>query len=161
MTTNNPVSGSAGVGGSNGTANGSGYASASSVAALAREIEVMRGELGELLAIPGRLDELAGLVAQPAMLAWRKICTARPRSIGVIRAASSRALVVTSVLLGVQNDELRITSIASVRRSGSTVVARILINWSASSVRAATARAWAATSSRVSRCSPALVNAAA
>jgi hypothetical protein len=66
VTTNNPDSGSAGVGGSNGTANGSGYASASSVAALAREIEVMRGELDELLAIPGRLDELAGLVTQLA-----------------------------------------------------------------------------------------------
>lgn len=66
MTTNNANSGAASVGGANDSANGSGYASASSVAALAREIEAMRDELSELLAIPGRLDELAGLVAQLA-----------------------------------------------------------------------------------------------
>jgi hypothetical protein len=80
-TTNNPDSGAADVDGANGTANGSGYASASSVAALAREIEAMRGELGELLAIPARLDELASLVAQ---LAEATAAACPPSAAGVI-----------------------------------------------------------------------------
>lgn len=81
MTTNNANSGAAGIGGANESPNGSGYASASSVAALAREIEAMRGELGELLAIPGRLDELAGLVAQ---LAEATVAVCPPGGAGVV-----------------------------------------------------------------------------
>lgn len=46
--------------------NGSAYATTSSVAALALEIEAMRRELGELLTLPARLDELASLLAQLA-----------------------------------------------------------------------------------------------
>lgn len=46
--------------------NGSAWASASSVAGLAREIDALRTDLSRLLPVPGRLDELAGLVAQLA-----------------------------------------------------------------------------------------------
>jgi len=46
--------------------NGSAYASAASVAGLAREIDALRRDLGELLRVPARLDELADLVAQLA-----------------------------------------------------------------------------------------------
>jgi hypothetical protein len=46
--------------------NGSAWASASSVAGLAREIDALRTDLSRLLRVPGRLDELAGLVAQLA-----------------------------------------------------------------------------------------------
>lgn len=48
------------------TTDGSAYASAGAVAGLARDIEALRRELGELLRLPARLDELAGLVTQLA-----------------------------------------------------------------------------------------------
>jgi hypothetical protein len=48
------------------SAHGSGYASAGAVAGLAREIDALRRDLGELLTLPARLDELAGLVTQLA-----------------------------------------------------------------------------------------------
>ena len=46
--------------------NGGEYASAGAVAGLAREIDALRHDLGELLTLPARLDELAGLVTQLA-----------------------------------------------------------------------------------------------
>jgi hypothetical protein len=49
-----------------GGVNGSAYASAASVAGLAREIDALRHDLGELLVMPARLDELADLVTQLA-----------------------------------------------------------------------------------------------
>ncbi|MGH7743663.1 MAG: hypothetical protein ACREQ5_02430 [Candidatus Dormibacteria bacterium] len=49
-----------------GSSNGTAYATTSSVTGLAREIEGLRGDLGEVLKLPARLDELAELVAQLA-----------------------------------------------------------------------------------------------
>ena len=46
--------------------NGAAYATTASVTGLAREIEALRGDLGELRALPERVKELAGLVAQLA-----------------------------------------------------------------------------------------------
>lgn len=66
-TTNNDHSGPVSPGDSHGTA----YASASSVAAVARDIEALRQSIEtlpveELHRLPGRVDELAGLLAQLA-----------------------------------------------------------------------------------------------
>jgi hypothetical protein len=46
--------------------NGSAWATASSVAGLAREIDALRHDVTGLLPLPGRLDELAGLLARLA-----------------------------------------------------------------------------------------------
>jgi hypothetical protein len=54
------------TGGEGGSSNGTAYATTSAVTGLAREIEGLRRELGELLTLPARLNELAVLVAQLA-----------------------------------------------------------------------------------------------
>jgi hypothetical protein len=61
-TTKNDHSGEA----SPGEANGSAYASASSVAGVARDIEALRCSIEKLHPLPGRVDELAELVARLA-----------------------------------------------------------------------------------------------
>lgn len=78
MTDNSANSTAASSGG--GGVNGSAYASASSVAGLAREIDALRRELTSLLAMPARLDELAGLLAQLA----EATATTSPTGSGVV-----------------------------------------------------------------------------